>query len=187
MYIQPNHILSRTNLRLSPNRSERPVLTAVDLVVIHCISLPEGSANTDHIHALFANELDVAADPSFHDLAGVHVSAHALIDRRGKVTQYVPFNQQAWHAGVSSWRGRLGCNRYSVGLELVGTDQGTYTSAQYKKLARVLSALFERYPGLSLSAVVGHEEIAPDRKTDPGPGFDWRRLYSALGQSFGKK
>ena len=110
----------------------------------------------------------------------MRVSAHLFIDRRGRVTQFVPFDQRAWHAGVSSWRGRPGCNDFSIGIELEGVETRPYTQAQYRQLERVLRALLRGYPRLSPDAVVGHQEIAPGRKTDPGPAFDWGRILPTL-------
>ena len=180
MHIQPDHCLSDTSVTLSPNREPRGPAQRVELVVLHCISLPLGAESPAYVHDLFANRLDVDADPSFADLAGVRVSAHLLIDRGGLITQYVPFDEQAWHAGVSSWRGRPGCNRYSIGIELLGTDDGAFTARQYATLVEILRLLFAAYPALHMGAVVGHEEVAPGRKSDPGTGFDWPRLYAGL-------
>jgi AmpD protein len=178
--IDDQHWLTRVRRLPSPNCDARGRGECPELVVIHCISLPPGRFGTGLVDALFTNRLDTGADPALADLAGVRVSAHVFIDRRGRVTQFVPFDRRAWHAGASIWRGRPGCNRYSVGVELEGTDRARYTALQYRQLDRVLHALFVRYPGLSADAVVGHQEIAPARKRDPGPGFDWRRVLLAL-------
>ena len=132
------------------------------------------------MEALFLNRLDTGAHPSYASLEAVHVSAHLLIDRRGRCTQFVPFDRRAWHAGVSCWRGRHRCNDYSIGIELEGTDERAYTKAQYRRLRAVLEALLRAYPRLSPEAVVGHLEIAPGRKTDPGPAFDWPRVLRSL-------
>ena len=164
----------------SPNRDERPAQAAIELVVIHNISLPPGKFGTSMVEALFCNTLDCSLDPQLADLRDVAVSAHLLIDRRGRATQFVPFDQRAWHAGVSSWRGRPGCNNYAIGIELEGTDERPYTQRQYERLARVLDWLMRRYPALDVAALVGHNEIAPGRKTDPGASFDWVRLYQLL-------
>lgn len=149
-------------------------------MVIHGISLPPGEFGTGDVEALFTNTLDTGRDPRLADLAGVRVSAHLFIDRRGRTTQFVPFNERAWHAGVSAWRGRVGCNDFAIGIELEGEDHRAYTRAQYARLGKVLAALIAAYPRLSRAAIVGHLEVAPGRKTDPGPVFDWTRLLSGL-------
>ena len=165
----------------SPNASPRPDASDISLVVVHGISLPPGCFGTGMVEALFMNRLDATAHPSLVDLCGVRVSSHLLISRRGKLTQFVPFDQCAWHAGVSRHGGRVGCNDFSIGIELEGTDRMPYADSQYRRLIEVIEALFRRYPRLSPAAVVGHAEIAPGRKTDPGPAFDWPRLLRALG------
>lgn len=147
-------------------------------MVLHGISLPPGRFATGLVERLFLNRLP--PDAGLAELQGLRVSAHVLIERRGRLTQFVPFDQAAWHAGQSSWRGRPACNGFSVGIELEGTDWRPYTAAQYNRLHDLLLALFERYPRLSPEAVVGHAEIAPGRKTDPGPVFDWPRLLGPL-------
>lgn len=152
----------------------------MELVVIHCISLPPGRFGGDDVARLFCNELDCDRHDSYDSLRGVRVSAHLYIDRRGRTLQFVPFDRRAWHAGMSSWRGRPGCNDYSIGIELEGVDHGPFTQAQYRRLERVLDALLRRYPRLSPEAIVGHQEIAPGRKTDPGRGFDWRRILMSV-------
>ena len=164
----------------SPNADERPDENDISLVVIHGISLPPGEFNTQPVIDLFLNQLDVSEHPALADLAGVRVSSHVLVARRGKVIQFVPFQRRAWHAGESSYEGRAGCNDYAIGIELEGTDREPYEDVQYRALVPVLRALFRRYPALSLSQLVGHAEIAPGRKTDPGPAFDWRRLFSEI-------
>jgi len=172
--------MPRTRRVLSPNRDERPVWADVELVVVHNISLPPGKFGSGMVEALFCNQLDCSADPALHDLAGVEVSSHLFIDRRGRATQFVPFNERAWHAGVSSWRGRTGCNDYAIGIELEGTDEKSYTRKQYARLHSTLVWLLRRYPRLATDTIVGHNEIAPGRKTDPGVAFDWSRLFSRL-------
>jgi len=172
--------MPRVHRVLSPNRDPRPAWADVELVVVHNISLPPGKFGSGMVEELFCNRLDCSQDPTLHDLAGVAVSAHLFIDRRGRATQFVPFNERAWHAGVSSWRGRSGCNDFAVGIELEGTDQKNYTSKQYARLHRVLSWLLERYPRLGAETIVGHNEIAPDRKTDPGAAFAWSQLLKRL-------
>jgi AmpD protein len=178
--VKDDHRLARTTQRLSPNRDPRPDPSDISLIVIHGISLPPGRFGTGMVIDFFLNRLDVRADPSLADLEGVTVSAHLFIDRRGRVTQLVPFDERAWHAGLSRWRGRERCNDFSIGIELEGVDERPYTRAQYARLAGVLRALLDRYPHLSRGAIVGHQEIAPERKTDPGPAFDWAGLYARL-------
>jgi AmpD protein len=165
---------------LSPNCNERPPGQAPELVVIHCISLPPGRFGSGDVDRLFTNCLDPERHPDYPELCAMQVSAHLLVDRRGECTQFVPFDLRAWHAGVSSWQGRPGCNDYSIGIELEGADDVPYEEAQYRTLARVIRALWAAYPTLGRNALAGHSEIAPGRKTDPGPAFDWARLRELL-------
>ena len=151
-----------------------------DAIVVHCVSLPEGEFGTGAPARLFTGELDCNEHPSFSDLDGLRVAPHLLIDRQGHVEQFVAFDRGAWHAGQSSWRGRPGCNRFSLGIELEGTLATGFTDAQYVALTEVCAALCAHYPSLSPSAIVGHQEIAPGRKQDPGPYFDWPRLLVPL-------
>lgn len=157
----------------SPNADERPAGCAVELLVVHGISLPPGRFSGDAVVRLFTNTLDAAAHPSYAALAGLRVSAHFFLRRRGELLQFVSCGRRAWHAGVSTWRGRERCNDFSVGVELEGSDEVPYTQAQYARLARLADALQARYP---IAAIVGHSDIAPGRKTDPGAAFDWRRF-----------
>ena len=174
--IDEEHWLSGVRRMPSPNVDARGVGERVELVVIHCISLPPGEFGTGLPEALLANRLDIAAHPALADLAGVRVSAHLLIDRLGAIVQFVPFDRRAWHAGVSTWRGRVSCNRFSIGIELEGAETVPYTEAQYATLRLVLAVLMQRYPALGPDTIVGHAEIAPERKRDPGPAFDWKRV-----------
>lgn len=160
----------------SPNADARPPGAAIELVVVHNISLPPGRFGGGEIEALFCNELDCSRAPELEDLRGLRVSAHLLISRRGRITQFVPFDRRAWHAGASSWAGRPRCNDFAIGIELEGTDERSYTQSQYRQLGRVLAALLRAYPRLGIEQIVGHQEIAPGRKTDPGPSFDWARV-----------
>ncbi len=160
----------------SPNCDDRPEGSAVDLIVVHGISLPPGEFGGPWIDALFTNSLPPDAHPYFEQVAGLRVSAHALVRRDGEVVQYVPFQRRAWHAGASSWQGRERCNDYSVGIELEGTDASAYEPAQYEVLARLVALLCRAYPGLSTERVVGHSDVAPGRKSDPGIAFDWPLL-----------
>ena len=157
----------------SPNFDARPPGSAIELIVIHNISLPPGSYGNGHIEQLFTNKLNFSADPFFAQIVGARVSAHLLIDRDGKTTQFVSFTQRAWHAGTSVFDGRTHCNDFSIGIELEGTDFELFADAQYRSLNFVIDALIAAYP---IKAMLGHADIAPDRKTDPGPHFDWRRV-----------
>lgn len=161
---------------LSPNHDARPPGCRVELVVLHGISLPAGQFGGPYIEQLFGNCLAATAHPSFADLVGLRVSSHFLLRRDGEALQFVPVHLRAWHAGVSVYRGRPRCNDFSVGIELEGTDTVAYTEAQYAVLRRLLSLLRQRFPQLGAGDVVGHQHIAPGRKTDPGPAFDWQRL-----------
>jgi AmpD protein len=165
----------------SPNFDARPPGSSIELIVVHNISLPPGKYGSGHIERLFTNALDASADPFFAQIVGARVSAHVLIDRDGKTTQFVSFTQRAWHAGASVFNGRTDCNDFSVGIELEGTDFEPFADAQYRSLNFVVDALLAAYP---IKAVLGHTNIAPDRKTDPGPHFDWRRVRIPSSVSF---
>ncbi len=164
----------------SPNGDDRPFGIVVDLIVIHGISLPPGEFGGPWIDALFANTLDPAVHPYFQTLTGLRVSAHLLIRRDGELIQYVPFHRRAWHAGASEYAGRSRCNDFSIGIELEGADQIPYADGQYQKLATVIQAVRTAYPAISSDRLTGHADIAPGRKTDPGPAFDWARLRRLL-------
>jgi AmpD protein len=161
----------------SPNCDERPAGSPIDLLVVHAISLPPGKFGGPEIEALFTNTLDPAAHPYFAGIAGLKVSAHFLIRRDGAIIQFVACGKRAWHAGVSSWRGRERCNDFSIGVELEGTDEVPFEDAQYRSLAVLTDALAAAYP---LAHVAGHSDVAPGRKTDPGPCFEWSRYRLAL-------
>lgn len=178
--IDERHWLTDALACASPNCNDRPRPDDIALVVIHGITLPPGQFGTGLVERLFLNSLDLTLHPALADLEGVRVSAHLLIDRDGAVTQFVPFDRRAWHAGVSSYGGRENCNDFAIGIELEGTDTVPYEDAQYERLAEVLRALFLRYPQLSPSRLVGHSEVAPGRKTDPGPVFDWQRVLASV-------
>jgi AmpD protein len=165
---------------LSPNRDQRPAETAITLVVVHGISLPPGEFGGDAIERFFTNRLDPQAHPYYANIAARKVSAHFLVRRDGALVQFVACGERAWHAGASAWEGKDACNDYSIGIELEGTDEVPYTPAQYETLARLSKTLRRRYP---ISDLVGHSDIAPGRKTDPGPVFDWRRLRRLLGSA----
>ena len=172
--------LKRVRRVASPNQDARPAGCVPELLVIHGISVPPGHFGGPWIDRLFTNTLPPGPDPCFAALQSLRVSAHLLIPRRGRLTQYVPFDARAWHAGRSYWRGRIECNDFSIGIELEGTDQRPYTTRQYRSLVRVVLALQRSYPSLATGAIAGHSDIAPGRKTDPGPAFDWARLEDGL-------
>lgn len=162
----------------SPNEGPRPEGVAVSLAVIHSISLPPGEYGGDAIERLFTNRLDWDAHPYFQQIRGAEVSAHFVIRRDGAALQFVSCDRRAWHAGRSHWRGRDNCNDFSVGIELEGLEGETFEDAQMRTLAALLQALRKRYP---IADVAGHEHVAPGRKIDPGPGFDWSALQALLG------
>ncbi|WP_237704372.1 1,6-anhydro-N-acetylmuramyl-L-alanine amidase AmpD [Rheinheimera sp. A13L] len=166
--------------RASPHWNRRPQESEISLLVIHCISLPAGQFGNSYIDDLFMGVLDTSADQSFTDLTGVQVSAHCVIFRNGLIRQYVPFHYRAWHAGISEFAGRQNCNDFSIGIELEGTEHQPYTDAQYQSLVLLTRQLMQDFPAISLDRIVGHQQIAPGRKTDPGPSFDWNRYQSAL-------
>lgn len=154
----------------SPNCDSRPDEQKISLLVIHAISLPPGEFGSNSIEAFFTNSLDYDAHPYFREITGLRVSAHFLIRRDGELIQFVPCAQRAWHAGVSAWLNRERCNDFSLGVELEGCDDKPFEAVQYRTLCRLLSELIRRYP---IKAVVGHSDIAPGRKSDPGTSFDW--------------
>ena len=165
----------------SPNQDARPIAASeIDLLVIHSISLPPGSFGGAYIEQFFCNQLDPDAHPYFQEVSHLRVSAHLLIYRSGETAQFVPFDQRAWHAGESQYQGPSSCNDFSLGIELEGTDETPYTDPQYVKLAEVTQSLFGSYPRLLPERIVGHGDIAPGRKTDPGPSFAWTRYHSLL-------
>jgi AmpD protein len=163
----------------SPNFSGRDG-QQVDMIVIHTASLPEGEFGNGYVLDLFLNRLDLTAHPSFQELEGLKVSAHYFIDRKGKVIELVDLDQMAWHAGVSSFKGREGCNAFSIGIELEGTPDHRITERQYHLLIELCLLLMKRFPLITLERIVGHSDIAPGRKADPGPLFPWGRLREAL-------
>lgn len=164
----------------SPNFGVRPEGAHIDLVVIHSISLPPGAYGGPEVEQLFTNRLDWTAHPYFEQIRGLEVSAHFFIRRDGELVQFVDADARAWHAGVSCWRGRSQCNDDSIGIELEGLEGQRFEAAQYATLARLCTHLKERYP---IAHIAGHEHIAPGRKQDPGPGFDWYELQTRLGWS----
>jgi AmpD protein len=164
----------------SPNRDERPAGAGISLLLVHAISLPPGEYGGDDIERLFTNRLDPKAHPYFAEIAGLEVSSHFLVRRDGALLQFVPVHERAWHAGASSWRGRARCNDFSIGVELEGSDDSAFDDAQYASLRELVHALRSALP---LRDIAAHSEVAPGRKTDPGPHFDWPRVLSALAAS----
>lgn len=164
----------------SPNYGPRPEGTDISLLVIHCISLPPGDYSGHCIEQFFLNCLDHSRHPYFREIEGMTVSAHCLIRRDGELIQFVNFRDRAWHAGRSSFCGRDECNDYSIGVELEGTDEDSYTEAQYLELARLSRELMDAWPEITPERIAGHSDVAPGRKTDPGRAFDWSYFRSLL-------
>lgn len=177
MTLGSDGIVAEARYVASPNQDERPAGAEISLLVVHSISLPPNQFGGDAIERLFTNCLDPAAHPSFREICGLRVSAHFLVRRDGALLQFVPAWRRAWHAGVSRWRGRERCNDFSIGVELEGAQNGPFTEAQYRQTAALLVALRAR---LGLRDIAAHSDVAPGRKTDPGPGFDWLRLLRAV-------
>lgn len=175
-----NHWLQGAKYCESPNYSDRPSSVQPWLLVIHNISLPPGEYGGCWIEDLFSNCLDPDAHPYFAEIADLRVSAHALVKRDGQIVQFVPFDKKAWHAGQSSYEGLSDCNDFSIGIELEGSDTDIFTDAQYEVLTQLTQTLLSTYPSLSTHHITGHSDIAPGRKTDPGPSFDWRRYKAAI-------
>lgn len=175
------HRLQQARQVKSPNFNERPAGEVPTLLVIHNISLPPGQFGGPYIEQLFENRLNPTEHPYFATIHQLKVSSHLLIRRDGEVVQFVPFDKRAWHAGQSRYEGRENCNDFSIGIELEGTDDAPFEAVQYDVLAAVIQTLLATYPSLSARHITGHSDIAPERKTDPGPAFDWARLRQLLG------
>ena len=167
----------------SPNHDSRPAGVQADLIVVHGISLPPGEYGGPWIDRLFTNTLPADVHPYFAEIGALRVSSHLVVMRDGSVTQYVRFTDRAWHAGKSIFEGRAACNDFSVGVELEGTDTQPYEDVQYERLAEAVAALCAAYPRLSPARLVGHSDIAPGRKTDPGPAFDWPRTRRLIAEA----
>lgn len=176
-------LLEKAVYKPSPNCDARPIGMSIDMIVIHNISLPPGEFGGPYIDDLFCNRLDSTLHPFFTEIKDLKVSSHSLIRRDGSITQYVPFTERAWHAGVSSFMGRESCNDFSIGIELEGADDIPYTSEQYKSLVELIKGLMAAYKTITYDRIVGHSTIAPNRKTDPGPAFDWNLLMQELTES----
>ena len=177
-------LLDAARLVSSPNFDERPDPADITLAVIHSISLPPGEYGGGHIELLFTNRLDSKEHPYFATIADLKVSAHFLVARNGDITQFVPCQHRAWHAGESSFEGRSVCNDFSVGIELEGAEDSPFGEAQYVTLVELANALIAHYP---IAGFVGHADIAPQRKTDPGPAFDWNRLFEGIGRQYDRR
>ena len=175
-----DHLLKSAKQIQSPNYSERLNEDDINLIVIHSISLPPGQYNNSYIEEFFCNKLSVNENKYFESISDLKVSSHILIKRDGKIIQFVPFNKKAWHAGESVFKGRLNCNEFSIGIELEGCEEDDFTQNQYKNLVNICLTLFKYYPEITRQNVVGHSEIAPGRKTDPGKNFNWEYLRENL-------
>lgn len=173
-------ILDSVHYNCSPHHDERPSEVTIDMIVVHGISLPAGNFGSDAIEDFFCGKLDHASHPSFATIAHLKVSSHLLIKRTGDIIQFVPFTKRAWHAGESSFQGKTRCNDFSIGIELEGTDNIPYEQIQYKQLGSVIALLLKTYPAITHDRIVGHVDIAPGRKTDPGPVFDWAYLKGII-------
>ena len=171
----------------SPNFNARPTAAAPELIVIHGISLPPGEYGGPYIEALFTNQLKPADHTYFSEVAHLTVSAHFLIRRDGEIVQFVSTDDRAWHAGESCWEQRSNCNDFSIGIEVEGSDEERYEMAQYRMLAQLIAAVRNQYPAIEHDAIVGHSDIAPGRKTDPGSAFDWLQLKQLLGAVRGEQ
>jgi AmpD protein len=171
-----DNLIEGVTFHSSPNFDSRPKDTDISLIVIHSISLPPGKYGGNEIKDFFLNELDTSNHEYFESIKNLKVSSHILIKRTGETLQFVPFNKRAWHAGISSYLGKENCNDYSIGIELEGTDDSEFTDEQYNSLKNLTSSLIRSYPNLSEDRLVGHSDIAPGRKSDPGIFFDWKRL-----------
>lgn len=167
----------------SPNFNARPDDSAIRLLVVHCISLPPGQFHGDAVERFFCNHLDADAHPDFSSIADIAVSAHLLIRRDGECVQFVSFLDRAWHAGRSSYQGTPECNDFSIGIELEGKEDIPYEPIQYQALAAVTRSLGEHWPAIRNGAITGHSDIAPGRKTDPGPTFDWKHYYQLIAEA----
>jgi len=174
-------MLEGVRLVLSPHCDARPNGVDADLIVIHGVSLPPGQFGGPWIERLFAGSLPREGHPYFAEVSGMRVSSHLLVRRDGEIVQFVPFQLRAWHAGASEYQGRTACNDFSIGIELEGADDVPYEAAQYESAAAVIRALLAAYPQLASGRIAGHSDIAPGRKTDPGPAFDWGTLRTLIG------
>jgi len=174
-----NHILTSAKWCPTPNYNERPTAD-INMLVVHNISLPPEQFGGSYIEDFFCNQLDCTVHPYFKTIKGLQVSAHLLIRRDGSVVQFVPFDKRAWHAGRSEFKGKVECNDFSIGIELEGSDHINYDKRQYEVLAQVTELLLQTYPAMNPERIVGHSDIAPGRKTDPGASFDWPKYKNLI-------
>ena len=174
--MENKYLLRNSEYIESPNYDDRPDNTVVDSIIIHCISLPEREYDNDNVSLLFLNNLNRNHSISFQSLENIRVSSHLFIKRTGHIIQYVPFNKRAWHAGESKYEDRSGFNDFSIGIELHGSTSDLYTDEQYKSLSKAIKDLKRIFPSIKDSNILGHSEIAPNRKSDPGPNFMWDRI-----------
>ncbi|MEO8400412.1 MAG: 1,6-anhydro-N-acetylmuramyl-L-alanine amidase AmpD [Gammaproteobacteria bacterium] len=174
--ILPEGLIKTARYLPSPHCDARPENADIDMIVVHGISLPPGQFDTQYIETFFSGKLDESIHPYFATISSLKVSAHLLIARTGEIIQFVPFSKRAWHAGQSYFQGRERCNDFSIGIELEGTDDLPYEKVQYEQLAEVIKILRHAYPNITRDRIVGHSDIAPGRKTDPGKAFNWHEL-----------
>ena len=175
-----NHIFKNIKFVNSPNFNERPANTKISLIVIHSISLPPNVYGNNYVEDFFMNKLITSDHDYFQEIQDMRVSSHLYIKRTGETIQFVPLNMRAWHAGESSFKGIKDCNNYSIGIELEGTDCDVYSNEQYESLIKISKLIIKNYPEISKESIVGHSDISPGRKTDPGNKFEWRRYLDAL-------
>ena len=175
-----NHIFQNIKFLHSPNFNERPKNSIISLIVIHSISLPPNVYGNEYVEDFFMNKLKISDHDYFDEIKDLKVSSHLYIKRTGEIIQFVPFNMRAWHAGDSSYRGVRDCNNYSIGIELEGTDRDNFSNNQYEKLIEISKQIIKNYPEINKDKIVGHSEISPGRKTDPGHKFEWDRYLNAL-------
>ena len=175
-----NHIFKNVRFLQSPNYNDRPDKEKISLLIIHCISLPEGSYEGSNVEDFFLNKLSISDHNSFDEIKDLKVSSHLYIKRNGELVQFVPFNKRAWHAGESTYKGVSDCNNYSIGIELEGTDDDFYTDDQYDTLIEATKCIIKNYPLINKDSIVGHSDVSPGRKTDPGSKLDWGRFLEAL-------
>ena len=164
----------------SPHHGERPDDSTIDLIVLHAISLPPGEFESKYIESFFMGSLDTTLHPDFRTLAGVRVSAHFVVDRAGDITQFVPLSKRAWHAGDSVWEGRANCNDYSIGIEMIGDEKQPFTQIQYRETARLCRVVMQHFPHIERERIVGHQDVAPGRKWDPGKQWEWAKFRRSL-------
>lgn len=177
---QKTHLLESVKYSPSSHHDDRPQDCPIDMVVVHGISLPPGEFGSSAVEDFFTAQLDMNSHPAYPSIAHLRVSSHLFIRRTGEIIQFVPFHKRAWHAGESHFQGRVCCNDFSIGIELEGTDDIPYELNQYDQLAKVITVLMQTYPAITEERIVGHVDIAPGRKTDPGPVFDWNLLKGSL-------